>query len=456
MNSLISRLKNKDGAVLLLVVVFMIALIGIIALAIDVGHLFVVRNQLQNAADAGALRGARVLYNDYGTAINEGANQAAYDAATQNKALAQGGSAIAVDIDLSAGDIQRGHWSFATKTFTPNNSLAVVDLWGVSTAALDANTDFINAVRVVANRNATPAASFFARPFGLLISLIKGGPPPFQSFELSAEAVGYIGFAGTLTPESVDQPIAICEDSILNPDDEYSCNVGRMINSGQNTGTNETGGWTDFNQDNPCNGGTNSNDVKEVVCGNGNTDTIFLGGAVATNGGAIQTAFDKLEGCWPDHSSNKTEPWNMTLPVVRCGDGNIGVCEEVVGAVNLNLIWILRDENKVDDDAPTIMKNPKYDPDNEGNGPPYWEADQVNGEYVDGITRWNDFVSFFNLRTSDGQLAEYEFTTDDGKTASGFTKKTIYFLPDCTPHELKGLTGGQNFGVLAEIPVLVQ
>ena len=31
----------------------------------------------------------------------------------------------------------------------------------------------------------------------------------------------------------------------------------------------------------------------------------------------------------------------------------------------------------------------------------------------------------------------------------------MYYLPDCTPHEPTGTTGGENFGILAKIPVLV-
>jgi hypothetical protein len=43
----------------------------------------------------------------------------------------------------------------------------------------------------------------------------------------------------------------------------------------------------------------------------------------------------------------------------------------------------------------------------------------------------------------------------DGSQAP-YDKKSIYFLPDCTPHELTGVSGGYNFGILAKIPVLVK
>ena len=142
-----SSLNNPNGAVAIIVALTLLFIIGFAALAIDVAHLSVVRNELQNAADAGALAGARVLYNNSGTSVNVGANQEAYDTGIANKS-----ENVPVEINWTggnSGDVQRGHWSFATKTFTPNASTAPVVLWNRSSAELDADPDFINAVRVV-------------------------------------------------------------------------------------------------------------------------------------------------------------------------------------------------------------------------------------------------------------------------------------------------------------------
>ena len=70
----------------------------------------------------------------------------------------------------------------------------------------------------------------------------------------------------------------------------------------------------------------------------------------------------------------------------------------------------------------------------------------------DGVTRWNSFVEFFNILMPDGTPAYY----DDYPQDSGWRQKTLYFLPDCSYHEPSGRTGGENFGVLAKVPVLVQ
>ena len=55
-------LANESGSVIIIVALLMTLFLGFVALAIDVGHLLVVRNELQNAADATALAGSSYLY----------------------------------------------------------------------------------------------------------------------------------------------------------------------------------------------------------------------------------------------------------------------------------------------------------------------------------------------------------------------------------------------------------
>ncbi len=56
------RFKRKQcGVVLLFVAITMVVILGFAAVAIDLSHLYAVDNELHNAADAGALAGARFL-----------------------------------------------------------------------------------------------------------------------------------------------------------------------------------------------------------------------------------------------------------------------------------------------------------------------------------------------------------------------------------------------------------
>ncbi|MGQ3684161.1 MAG: TadG family pilus assembly protein [Candidatus Loosdrechtia sp.] len=399
---LIAGLQDERGVVLIIISLTMVIFIGLAAFAIDIGHIAVVRNELRNAADAGALAGARVLYTS--DSVNTLANGIAEDAAVAN---------IAEGSPVEVLSVERGHWSFTLNTFWPNEDvLDLPELVGVTTEQLDLDPNFINAVRVQTGRIDTPASSFFSKIFG------------YDGFALQAEAVAYIGFAGTIMPEELDQPIGICAESIL-LDGTYQCNIGRMINSGQNVASSETGGWTDFNQDgNPCQGGTNSNAVNNLVCGNGNPNPIYYGDVVATSGGQIQNAFTSLMTCW-ENATNKQSPWELKLLVINCPGNNVGTCEQVVGAVTVNIVWITGAGNDPHyNEAPTVMSN--------------WSSDDP-----DGVVRWNSFVNHFNLKNVDGSPAPYD-------------KKGIYFLPSCEPHIVDSTSGGENFGVLATIPVLVK
>jgi len=448
-----SCVSDERGVTIVLVAILMFVFLGIAALVVDLSHLYVVYNELQNAADAGALAGARFLYNEDGTEVNEGANQIAYDAARANKAIAKDTGAIAVDVNWEEGqnngegvDVQRGHWRFSDNTFTANPSITAVDLWGVSEEDLDDNLNFINAVRVVARRDGTPAASFFARIFG------------FQEFKISREAVAYIGYAGALAPGEVDLPIAICKQSLTGDPTggcdytgslEEFCNIGFMLSDGQDK---NTAAWTNFSQ--PCETASTPSMRDLLTCAQANPAEIDLGAPIGATNGVVDTLIDSpnnasLMDCWKNATYDPTPddgiddsvpldadgdgypelPWNVNLPVVDCPDNQVGICMDTCGAVNVNILWILRDANKIDDDAPRKMDG--------------WSNDSA-----DGIARWNDFVSEFNLTKPDGTPATYE--------NGGFMKKSIYFKPDCSPHELKGKTGGHNYGILARIPVIVR
>lgn len=54
-------LEENDGQALILVALALVVLLGAGALAVDAGHLYQTRRQMQNAADAGALAGARAV-----------------------------------------------------------------------------------------------------------------------------------------------------------------------------------------------------------------------------------------------------------------------------------------------------------------------------------------------------------------------------------------------------------
>jgi len=443
-----AQLNNQRGISAVIIAVCLVMLLGFVALAIDIGHLAVARNELQNAADAGALASARYLYNDDGLSVNPNANQIGYDAAVANMS-----EQVPVEVNWSGGnvgDVQRGHWSFATRTFTPNDSLNSLPIWLYSEDELDSNTDFINAVRVRTRRQNTPIASWFAGIFG------------YKGFKGFAEAVAYIGFAGDVWEGDLDLPIAICEDSIYDEGTgtQLDCNVGRMINSGSHVENNETGGWTSFYQgfnedgvkvDDPCSGGTNAQEVRSLVNGNSNCSgngepsppaSLHVGEDMATNGGEIQTAFNSLINCFQnwlnDHDPNI--PWEVTLPVVSCPGNNMTTCQKVTGVATVKILWMTGAGEDPDYmNIPTEMTAIDAD----GNVIEYTCPDLST--LASRQACWNDFVTKFELKNAPGS----------NPAEAPYQKKAIYFHPSCDYQRPEGGVGGKNFGILAKIPVLV-
>lgn len=54
-------IQNQKGAVAIIVALSLVAMIGVLGLVLDLGHLYVAKTELQNAADAAALSGAKQL-----------------------------------------------------------------------------------------------------------------------------------------------------------------------------------------------------------------------------------------------------------------------------------------------------------------------------------------------------------------------------------------------------------
>ncbi|UCE94631.1 MAG: hypothetical protein JSV73_04995 [Flavobacteriaceae bacterium] len=468
-HKLFSIIDNQQGISAVIVAICLFMLVGFVALAIDVGHLYVAKNELQNAADAGALAGAMNLYSNTGDSINQNANQFGFDASVAN--LSEN---VPVDVNWTGGntgDVQRGHWSFGWSTlprgFYPNNSTALVQLYGVSDEQLDANEDFINAVRVRVRRESTPIASFFARIFG------------FDSFQAVSEAIAYIGFAGKMDPANLDFPIAICQGALEKEGHPgWTCSEGRFINDATGGADEETGAWTSLNQDldadgnDICSSGTNANEVKQLVdCVNGIPDDylepLIPHKNLNVNNGMLESAFNSFYNCWKNNYKNSgtvddpTQFMEMLLPVIDC-ENDPTTCAPLVGAVWVNVIWVTPSTGNMD--VPEAVQDNLDDP---GNPISAWDNSMATSPPIGGIDCsvhcassseyptvekcmenciFDDFADHYGLKDAD----------DENPGLASLQPKTIYFLPSCKDRELEGTTGGKNFGVLAKIPVLVK
>jgi hypothetical protein len=144
---------QRHGHAVILVAISLTVLIGFVALAVDLGLLYVTRAELQRAADAAALAGASCYYTDAGlaqniTELSYMIDQRAQDYSLQNPTLNAGTILDPADIVIGTHDYDYPH------------------------AALDTSGSArFNAVRVTARRTDEslngPVGLFFAGIFGV-------------------------------------------------------------------------------------------------------------------------------------------------------------------------------------------------------------------------------------------------------------------------------------------------
>ena len=451
--NILAILKNERGVSAIIVAVFLLFVgVGIAAFVIDIGYINVVKNEIQNAADAGALAGANDLFLPNGN-INLDANRTANIVATSNNS---GGRSVEVnDYASNNGDVQRGHWTFGdpipcpslsnnlTK-FCPNSSPTQVNLF-IPDHVYNVDTDFINAVKVVTHNTQIP--SFFAKIFG------------FGNYQRTSDAVAIRTAANEFQPGDFDYPVAICIEAITDGDGNgFTCNIGRMLNSGSNADTHNTGGWTNFSQ--PCVTANPSN--IPTGCGDGNLgldDNLITGNGMGTVGGVQQSVLTPIRNCFfnpttenerldddgdpltvdrdTDDDNIMDTPLIATLPVISCPGNNISNCATLLTAVNVQIVWISEGgEGQLT--APTKMYRSGFPsgPDDDHWTPEYDPSD-VSGN-------WESFAKYFGLLNSDGDPAPLQ-------------KKAIYFKPECEVADIAG-TGPNDdfFGIFSETSVLVE
>lgn len=138
---------DQSGSVAVITTVVIAACLGLAALALDIGHMLSMKNELQRAADAGALAGARALWptNLPSTTAPPDPDCAVAIAIARSVSTSSNNKVDHVTLTNEQVTVQPGSWDKTTQTFTP----------GAGTNA--------NAVRVTTQATAN---MFFAQVFG--------------------------------------------------------------------------------------------------------------------------------------------------------------------------------------------------------------------------------------------------------------------------------------------------
>jgi Flp pilus assembly protein TadG len=344
------RRRREGGSVLLFVTLGAFAFFALTALALETGRAWSAKTQLQAATDAAALAAAGSLI------VNGGAlaDPAAATAAAQ--AYGPEHEVIGTPVDVAAADVQTGSWDLATRSFTP--------LPGSTDA------DLVRAVRVVGRRDATQNGE---------LDTVLGRVVGVTGIPITAEAIGYLGFAGVIPPGKADLPIAIdcCAIAGNTPGAECSQDYCQSIATPPNpcplqrdpsktvscleffSTPEQNACWTTFDSDDSS---VNVPDLESIIDAANQTpvgsDPIYLDNGTKTP--VVKLIRDRFLGLgdYSGHPAGQDtdgdgviDSWPVTLPIVECqnpGDQCAsGDRARVVGVVCFDLQEVLVTPEKI-------------------------------------------------------------------------------------------------------------
>ncbi len=187
--------QGAEGSILVLSAIGLVVFLGFASLAIDMGHLYVVRNELQNTADGAALAGVSELIKDQN-------GQAVRDAAAAQQAImavAQRQSELSGLPSVEASErnditVVFGEWNI----YAGNPDTAWTEIG--STCSANSNA---NAIQVTIRRSEGTAYG----PVTNFLAAILG--EQFRTSDVAATAIAYLGFVTGAGTGSVTLPLGL-------------------------------------------------------------------------------------------------------------------------------------------------------------------------------------------------------------------------------------------------------
>lgn len=320
-----SRRARPAGATAVIVAIVLAVLCGFLALALNAGHLFSVRGELQSAADAGALAGAQEL--DGTIARVSTARDEAEDFAKRHET----DSHVDVVID-PASDIQLGYWGDGggriPRGFYPMTGTQLTNAQNAACLRLvdgAGNPTCINAVRVTTRRDASHSGE---------VSNFAGALLGRASSAVGARATAVTG--GPCSAPCLEMPMAISNCAFLTP---INCTTGMQFLLRWNPDKGDTAGWTTLDEqhsDTPSNGVNYVRDL--IIALAGSTEPICAeedkeaGNLIRLINGTATSACDEMQ-------SLITKRNTFVIPVIdhmdNCSDPKFNQERTVVGFAQL-------------------------------------------------------------------------------------------------------------------------
>ena len=253
-------LRNESGATAVVVGLLSVVFLGFAAMAVDFSHLMVVRNELQNAADAAALAGASAFY-------------PSTTPPTPNWIAAETSASNAIRLNKSDGvnlvncEVGSGYWNLSQTPF------------GLQPQSITPGDKDAPAVKVRVSRsagmNAGPVVPFFARILGI------------DSVSASAEAVAVVASPGSVAPGALF-PVAISK-AVADQAGDYNDDTKTIkIGSSYHYPDSQAGQWTSLDLD--------RNDVSTIrdLIENGNPTPLKIGDNIWIQPGTETTLYSSV------------------------------------------------------------------------------------------------------------------------------------------------------------------
>lgn len=186
-------LRETEGTVAVTTAICLIVAVGSMAVAIDLGHLYLVKTELQRAADAGAMAGARgLLAIPPGAAGPVAISQDCGRALAVTQRVAPANKTDGDTLTLLDSDVTFGRWDSASKSFEPIGC---------------SNPKLVDAVKVVTRKDSSANSP-------VLFDFAGALPGGKSSQDVTAQAVGLISYVGHAPPGAKVFPLAVDADKV--------------------------------------------------------------------------------------------------------------------------------------------------------------------------------------------------------------------------------------------------
>lgn len=261
-------LTRQDGSGPLIGGLCMFVFLGIGAVSVDIGHLVSVKAELQRAADAGAMAGARALWpTALPMVLNPPSTPDCVSARSVARTVTMAADNPVNGTPLSAENltVEVGQYDYATKAFTPTTDCTLTS----------------NAVRVQAGRDLTNI--FFARIWNI------------TRLQPRVQATACMGFAKAVGKGTL--PIAINKVFVV---------PGSILNINFNPDPLDNGGWFADPPDR-----ANAATFRDYIV-NDSCPPLNIGDVINLQNGTDTSALQALK----DELALRPDGWDTFLPVV--------------------------------------------------------------------------------------------------------------------------------------------